>query len=208
MPGDPETPAGTLRAQQKARTRALILEAARARFLEQGYERTTVREIAAAAGVALGTIFKHFPDKSSLLIAATLDDLNGIEQEGLGDLDLAAPLDEQLRVFITAVYRFWEPRQALARVLLRETWFGTGPWAEEYRDETARLMDRATELVASYQQRGELRADADPRVIARSVYATYLFRMMQTVDTPAYDPEALGREMQQHLQQLLRGAGP
>lgn len=208
MTADPDAPAGRRRAEQKARTRALILEAARRRFHDQGYEQTTVRAIAADAGVALGTIFKHFPDKSSLLIAAMLEDLDGIEHKGLAQLDLSAPLDEQLRVFITAVYRFWEDRQALARVLLRETWFGAGPWAEEYRDQTAQLLGRAAELIASYQQRGELRADADAGAVARAIYSTYLFTMIQHVGTPGYDPEALGRQMQQFFVQLLRGVGP
>jgi len=46
-----------------------ILEAAAAIFAEKGYQRATVREIAARAGIAPGTIYLYFESKRDLLLA-------------------------------------------------------------------------------------------------------------------------------------------
>lgn len=57
----------------KSKTRASLLAAARARFTEQGYDATTVREIAAAAGVTERTFFRYFASKEDLVYSEVLD---------------------------------------------------------------------------------------------------------------------------------------
>ena len=51
-----------------ARTRALLQETATRLFTEQGYDATTVEEIAAAAGVSHMTFFRHFPTKDAVVL--------------------------------------------------------------------------------------------------------------------------------------------
>jgi AcrR family transcriptional regulator len=51
-----------------ARTRAALQDAALRLFLERGYDRTTVEEIARAAGVSHMTFFRHFPTKDAVLL--------------------------------------------------------------------------------------------------------------------------------------------
>jgi AcrR family transcriptional regulator len=46
-----------------------LLEAAERGFGLKGYEPTSMNEIAAAAGVGVGTLYHHFPDKRALLLA-------------------------------------------------------------------------------------------------------------------------------------------
>lgn len=60
-------PPGGARLRSAAETRSLILETADRLFSAQGYEKTGSKEIAAAAGVAEGTIFYHFGSKAGLL---------------------------------------------------------------------------------------------------------------------------------------------
>ncbi|WP_103955281.1 TetR/AcrR family transcriptional regulator [Nonomuraea solani] len=57
-----------LREEKKERTRVALVEAAVRLFGEQGYERTTVAEIAAAAGMSTRTFFLHFPAKEDVLL--------------------------------------------------------------------------------------------------------------------------------------------
>jgi AcrR family transcriptional regulator len=54
------------RERKKAATRALIVEAARALFLERGFDAVSVREIADRADVSPTTVFAHFPQKESI----------------------------------------------------------------------------------------------------------------------------------------------
>lgn len=57
----------SLRSQQKEETHHRVLDAAATLFIEQGYERTSIRQIAQAAGVSVGTVARS-GDKKHLLI--------------------------------------------------------------------------------------------------------------------------------------------
>lgn len=63
-----------LRERKKARTRALIQEHALRLFREQGYEATSIEEIAEAAEVSPSTVFRYFPTKPDLVIYDDLDE--------------------------------------------------------------------------------------------------------------------------------------
>src|SRR5947209_4584819 len=52
-----------------AHTRERILAAAAACFVDHGYQQTTVADVAAAAGVSLGTVYQYFRDRSDLVVA-------------------------------------------------------------------------------------------------------------------------------------------
>jgi AcrR family transcriptional regulator len=54
-------------------TRARLIEATLAVVRDGGYAHASTRAIAQAAGVAEGTIYRHFPDKMSLFFAAVLE---------------------------------------------------------------------------------------------------------------------------------------
>lgn len=54
---------------QGASRRAEILEAAKRLFLTEGFERATIRKLAAAVGVSSTTLYLYFPDKDSILRA-------------------------------------------------------------------------------------------------------------------------------------------
>jgi AcrR family transcriptional regulator len=56
--------------RDKAATRAALLEAARHRFAEHGYDGTSVRDIAADAGVDATLIFRYFGSKQALFAEA------------------------------------------------------------------------------------------------------------------------------------------
>lgn len=53
--------------------RGKLLSAAARLFREQGYDRTTVRDIAAAVGIQSGSIFHHFASKEEILFAVTME---------------------------------------------------------------------------------------------------------------------------------------
>lgn len=70
-----DQPRPGLRERKKARTRAQIRETALGLFAEQGYEATTVQQIAEAAEVSLSTLFRYFPTKAQLVLQVDLSSL-------------------------------------------------------------------------------------------------------------------------------------
>ena len=55
-----------LRTRRKAETRKKIVRAAQDLFYSRGYDATTLEEVAAAAGVHVQTLYRHFPNKQEL----------------------------------------------------------------------------------------------------------------------------------------------
>ncbi|WP_204049961.1 TetR family transcriptional regulator [Microbispora siamensis] len=62
-----------LRTRKKERTRRAISEVAIAMFLEHGFDRVSVAEIAAAAEVSKPTLFRYFPSKEDLVLDRIAD---------------------------------------------------------------------------------------------------------------------------------------
>ncbi|MEU2392958.1 TetR family transcriptional regulator [Streptomyces sp. NPDC007369] len=110
-----------MRSEQGARgrtrgeqTRAVILRAAQERFAAQGYERTTIRAVAADAGIDPSMVMRYFGSKEGLFDAALAVDLR------LPDLG-AVPERELPRVIVRHFVERWEgdPADDALLVLLR-----------------------------------------------------------------------------------------
>jgi AcrR family transcriptional regulator len=70
-----EQPAVGLRERKKARTKAAIREHAMRLFQQQGYQATTVEQVAEAAEVSPSTFFRYFPTKEDVVLTDDYDPL-------------------------------------------------------------------------------------------------------------------------------------
>ncbi|MYS23870.1 TetR family transcriptional regulator [Streptomyces sp. SID4948] len=102
----PETAGGRKAAAQRHRVRQDLASAAMRLFATQGYEETTVDEIAAAAGVARRTFFRHFRSKEEAIFPDHDDTLVRVQAV----LDSADPREHPLDTVcrgITEVLRMY-----------------------------------------------------------------------------------------------------
>ena len=158
---------GRLVRGRKSRTK--IHEAARALFREQGFDKTTLREIAARAGMGASSIYRHIRSKEELLV----DELGELQQRAWARLRARAtrslPARERLRRFLDAEHALLVRAPDLTTIALRAT---THPEARVARRALA-LQDQTIGLIAEILQsaraRGELRRGADVLVAARTL---------------------------------------
>ncbi|MGI5330699.1 TetR/AcrR family transcriptional regulator [Actinomadura nitritigenes] len=138
------------------RNRAKVLAAAEDVFAEQGTSAST-DEVARRAGVGIGTVFRHFPTKESLLeavLVALLERLAGEARE----LASAADPGEAFFGFFARVVSQAATKQAVTEALAeagvdaREATGRTGP---HVKDAIGTLLERA-------QRAGAVRADIGP----------------------------------------------
>ena len=91
----------SLRERKKVKTRLAIREHAMALFKDQGYDRTTVEQIAAAAEVSPSTFFRYFPSKEEVVLQ---DDYDALLIAAFHDQKADVPPLRALRNAITEVF--------------------------------------------------------------------------------------------------------
>lgn len=157
-----------------AQTRQSILNAAEILFDVKGYEAASTRDIAKAAGVAVGTVFAHFPDKSHLLGAVLAESMERGLSLARQPLPENTPLMVRLGTIACALYGRYDGRVGLARAYMAHTLFGgheeTRRFRAEFREIIALFKDRLDQAIL----RGELPAHLDSSIAARGIYADYL----------------------------------
>jgi AcrR family transcriptional regulator len=93
------------RQRQKRQTRAAILRAALAVFLDGGFRAGSTEEIARLAGVAHGTMFVHFPTREDLLVAAVEAAAGSAAAETRQSLQGARSVKAVLRAHLAVIAR-------------------------------------------------------------------------------------------------------
>jgi len=142
------------------RSRARIRAAARELFRERGFDRATLREIAARAGMGASSIYRHVQSKEELLVQELAD----LQEEAWtrfrqGDRRSDAARERALR-FFDAQHALLARDSDLTVVALRAT---TWPAARVAR-RVLSLQDRTIGLLAEILMAGRMRAELDREV--------------------------------------------
>lgn len=117
----------TAKTQKKAgpkkseETRARILDAALAVFRERGFERATMREIAIAAGVAVGAAYYYFDSKDAIVLAFYERSQAEMLPTVDATLDHAKTLEGRLRAIVSRKFDYFAPNRKLLGALSSHT---------------------------------------------------------------------------------------
>jgi AcrR family transcriptional regulator len=105
-------------AATKAVTRQRIIDAARRLFAANGFDATTTRDIAIAAGIASGTLFNYFPTKEAILACLAADAAAAAQLEFEKTSRQADSFEEDLFAFVAVGLRKLKPLRKHLAVLL------------------------------------------------------------------------------------------
>lgn len=94
--------------------RAAILEAAKALFVKQGFEGTSMDAIANKAGVSKLTVYSHYRDKETLFAEAVRSKCETLMPDELFRADLKGPLRKQLLAIARAFFNLITSEDAIA----------------------------------------------------------------------------------------------
>jgi len=162
--------------EEAAITRKQVLKKALTVFSKKGYAATTLEDIASEAKVTRGAIYHHFGGKAELyntLIREFSDRGSLIMQQAVAEGGTL--LDIIRRVFIKQLEVIEDDHEM--RALMELALFKTGliPELEEGRQQRINsgvaLIEMLTGIMSQGMEQGLLRADVDPREMARAYLA-------------------------------------
>jgi AcrR family transcriptional regulator len=162
-----ETAAPTARRLRRA---AEILAAAREVFLDKGFERASVAEIAARVGVVEGLVYSYFPSKRELLNEV----LRGMYEPLIQDIETGFSrlqgLRSRLRFLIWRHLRVYAEEPGLSRLALHEVRTGPDYFSSLLHDLHVQYTTFLLRTVRDAVHDGELPAGTDPELVRSLVY--------------------------------------
>ncbi|WP_439692500.1 TetR/AcrR family transcriptional regulator [Curtobacterium sp. SP.BCo] len=177
-----------------ARNRELILQTARKCFAERGLS-VTLNDIAHEAGVGVGTVYRRFADKDSLieaLLATKFEAMNDAAARAADEVDPR----EALRVYLMGVFEFRARDRALADAIVR-----AGKARPSIVQERDRLETQVSAIIRRAEAAGVVRVGFDYRDLPM------LTSMVGAVadSTRAHDPNAWRRYAEVLIEGVLPG---
>ena len=155
-------------------TRRKIYEAAMELFREKGFEETTMRDIAAKAGVALGGAYYYFSSKDAIVLAfyAEMQETsNAVVLEALGG---HKKLKERIRCVLEKRLELLEPNRKFCSALFRHAPDSTDPLSP-FSEESRSIREAAIEhmRIAFEGSDAKIPSDLKPRL----PYLLWLYQM-------------------------------
>jgi len=154
-----------LRERQKADRKRRILAAAETQFREHGYEDTKIENIAAEAGVSVGTVYNYVENKSDLLMILVTEHIDFV----MGEIDLLIKSPPTDLIDGVSGVLFAMTRHSLDH-LGKENWrhlFGMSiahrdtTMGRQFNEYNLMLLDCIVRMLKALQENGVLAADCD-----------------------------------------------
>ncbi|MBN2390651.1 MAG: TetR/AcrR family transcriptional regulator [Anaerolineae bacterium] len=178
------------RERRKEQTRQRLLEAAERLFRTQGFDATTVEEIAETADVAKGTFFNYFANKDSLL--------GDILQQRTYPLLMSPPGEgrsspERIEALLKAFWKELFPYRHIAKRMLAHALTHPQPRPAQGQSLPAKTLAR---LIHEGQAQGIFRADLNVEAASILITSAFfrLFMLECDNDAGALCPETLLKE--------------
>lgn len=150
------------REEQKRRTRARILDAARKLFDDPGYDLTTIRMIATDAGVAIGSVFTTFESKEDVLLAITSEVFDRVADDLVAQFqEIDGTGRDKAKLFFTEAFLALRERHPLLMVHFGLAWRWSHDIEAGRKRQQARIFTIMIDALSDAVRTGELPPDTD-----------------------------------------------
>ncbi|MEE9280546.1 MAG: TetR/AcrR family transcriptional regulator [Myxococcota bacterium] len=197
-------PAPEGRLEKRKRERRLrIYDAAMDLFRTQGFERTTVSQIAEAADIVPATFFNHFQSKNALLGQMTTEVLGVIELMLEDEFKAAESTRERLTGFVTRAADQIAESRGLARDVLLELMRSESEPGQQ-PPYVGRIHEPFAAMLREGQERGDVRRDQDAAFLAEMVVGILNATITNWLADPDYPIEQRLRQAAQFAWEAIR----
>lgn len=198
----------TLREEKKQLTRQAIMEASRRLFTAHGYEKTSITDIANAAGVGKGTIYSYFSTKEEIFLAFSRAQL--FQQNILiaqSETGAESAYDKMMAVF-SGTFHFMEKEREFGRLLMRESFFPEEKNLEQSRKVEDLYIEALIPIMEQAQLQGELSKDLDLLLVIGHFYGLFLITMSAWFSQRLTTKEEFFDTLQRLIEQAMNGLAP
>ncbi|API60258.1 hypothetical protein BSL82_13960 [Tardibacter chloracetimidivorans] len=163
-----------VRERNKAEKRERIRRAALKLFSGQGYDATTLRDVAREARVALGTLSLYAADKRDLTLLV-FNEITVNTMETAIDLTRSrdVPLEERMLAFFAPFFQDWASNPRLARIFLQINYYSGGMHGEEYTRSRRAIARQLEFIVEDAINRGEIRPPETTDIVAQHFFLIF-----------------------------------
>lgn len=191
-------------------TRDAILDSAEEVFFHRGVSRTSLQEIAVAAGVTRGAVYWHFRDKPELVVSmvnrVTLPQEDILEQLAKGAETSRSPLEDLRRACVDGFAHMMKDkrRRRVFTILTQRCEFtdDIAPCMERRRECAERMRERFVRLLERAHKLGQLAAPWTPPIAARALQAIMTGLLVRGLETDA--PRKMAEDSKACLESFFR----
>jgi AcrR family transcriptional regulator len=155
-------------------TRRKIYDAALELFREKGFDETTMRDIAAKAGVALGGAYYYFSSKEAIVLAFYREMQESSNELVVGALEGQRKLKDRVRCVVEQRLQLLEPNRKFCAALFRHAPDGADPLSP-FSEESRLIREGAIEHMRIAIEGSDTKVPEDLR--PRLPYLLWLYHM-------------------------------
>lgn len=142
-----------------------ILETAARLFASGRYHEVRMEDVAQAAGVAKGTIYRYFRDKEDLYLGLILSGGNRLYDEVQADIARTDDAEEKLLIYVNASLRFFERYPYFLELVQRVETTGAADKVKAIQQSRQRFFTLIADIIAALAATGHY-ATSDPDLAA------------------------------------------